>query len=61
MYGPQELKPLIDQRHEAALQEAQDRRVARQAQADRRPPSRWARVNLIWEIVLSLVWSELPK
>jgi hypothetical protein len=35
MYGPLELKSLIDQRHEGTLQEAQTRRLAKQARANR--------------------------
>jgi hypothetical protein len=33
MYGPLELKALIDQRHEGALRDAQTRRLARRAQS----------------------------
>jgi hypothetical protein len=39
MYGQYELKSLVDQRHEEALQEAQTRRLATQARANR--PSRF--------------------
>jgi hypothetical protein len=55
MYGPLEHKSLIDQRHEEALQEAQTRRLAKQAHANRRPHSRWANANLFWGSVLSLL------
>jgi hypothetical protein len=55
MYGSLELKSLIDQRHEEALQQAQTRRLAKLAQANRRPRFRWAQANPFWGSVLSLL------
>lgn len=61
MYGPLELKPLIYQRHEGPLQEAQTRRLAKQARANRRPRSGWASSNLFWGSVLSLLCGTGPS
>jgi hypothetical protein len=61
MYGPLELKSLIDQRHEGALQEAQTWRLAKQVRANRRPRSGWASANLFWANVLSLLSGTGPS
>jgi hypothetical protein len=37
MHGQYQLKSLINQRHEGTLREAQSRRLAKQARANRRP------------------------
>jgi hypothetical protein len=55
MYGSLELMSLIDQRHEEALQKAQTRRLAKQAQANRRPRFRGAQANSLWGSMLSLL------
>ena len=54
MYGPLELKSLIDQRHEGALREAQTRRLARQAQSGGRPRG-LRRVGLAWSALAPLL------
>jgi hypothetical protein len=53
MYGPLELKFLVEQRHAEALQEAQTWRLAKQAQVNRRPCSERARVDWTWGSVVS--------
>jgi hypothetical protein len=55
MYGPLELKSLIDQRHEEALQKAQTRRLAKQARANRRSRFGWAQASPLWGSVLALL------
>ena len=53
MYGPLELKSLIDQRHEGALGEAQTRRLAKQARANAVLRSGWASAHVGWASVLA--------
>jgi hypothetical protein len=55
MYAQHGFRSLIKQRHEEALQEAQTRRLAKQARANRRPRFGWASANLTWGCVLSLL------
>ena len=55
MYGPLELKSLIEQRHEGALQAARTHNLAKQARANRMLPSGWAGAYLSWASALSLL------
>jgi hypothetical protein len=55
MYGPLELKSLVEQRHEGALQAARTQRLAKQARANRMPRSGWASANLGWASAMSLL------
>jgi hypothetical protein len=55
MYGPSELKSLVQQRHEGALQAARTQRLARQALVNRSPRLGWASANLPWASVLSVL------
>ena len=52
MYGPFELKSLIDQRHEETLREAQTRRLANQARSDGQTRG-LRRVVLVWRSTLA--------
>jgi hypothetical protein len=54
MYGQYELKPLIDQRQQEVLREAQKRHLARLARGSREP-SRVRRIRLTWAGVLALL------
>jgi hypothetical protein len=55
MYGPLELKSLVERRHEGTLQAARTQRLAKQARANRMPRSAWGRASLSWTSAMSLL------
>jgi hypothetical protein len=55
MYPYYNLKPLVDQLREEALQEAQERHLAKRVRAARKQRSEQSRVGVAWASVLSLL------